>query len=81
MKRIAWIGCLLITASSHATDPMFDPAVDAPDLEWCYGAHSTTVIGLPFVPEPVQVTYDGAVCTRSAELCFCYGKPPPIRHG
>jgi len=45
---------------------MFDPAIDDPRREWCYAAQSTTVIGMPFVPEPVQVTYDGAVYTRHA---------------
>ena len=54
---------------------MFDPVIDDPDREWCYAAHSTTVIGLPFVPEPVQVTYDGAIYTRHAELAFFYGWP------
>ena len=29
---------------------------------------------MPFVPEPVQVTYDGAIYTRYAELAFFYGK-------
>lgn len=53
---------------------MFDPAIDWPDQEWCYAAQSTTVIGMPFVPEPVQVTYDGAVYTRYAELAFFFGK-------
>jgi len=52
---------------------MFDPAIDHSNSEWCYAAQSTTVIGMPFVPEPVQVTYDGAVYTRHAELAFFYG--------
>ncbi|MHC1766329.1 MAG: hypothetical protein AB9869_18860 [Verrucomicrobiia bacterium] len=52
---------------------MFDPAIDLPSEEWCYAAQSTTVIGLPFVPEPVQVTYDGAIYTRHAELAFFFG--------
>lgn len=54
---------------------MFDPIIDQPGREWCYAAQSTTVIGLPFVPEPVQVTYDGAIYTRHAELAFFFGKP------
>ncbi len=54
---------------------MFDPVLDRPEEEWCYAAQSTTVIGLPFVPEPVQVTYDGAIYTRYAELAFFYGEP------
>ena len=53
---------------------MFDPGADNPDKPWCYLGKSTTVIGVPFVPEPVQVTYDGAVYTRNAELCFFYGE-------
>jgi len=55
--------------------PMFDPIIDRPDQEWCYAAQSTTVIGLPFVPEPVQITYDGAIYTRNAELAFFFGEP------
>lgn len=54
--------------------PMFDPVIDPPDKEWCYAAQSTTVIGMPFVPAPVQITYDGAVYTRHAELAFFVGK-------
>jgi len=57
-----------------ADGPMFDPAIDRPGEEWCYAAQSTTVIGKPFVPGPVQVTYDGAIYTRYAELAFFYGK-------
>ena len=53
---------------------MFDPVIDRSDAEWCYAATSTTVIGLPFVPEPIQVTYDGAIYTGYAELSFFYGK-------
>ena len=57
-----------------AGQPMFDPATDQPGEEWCYAAQSTTVIGMPFVPDPVQITYDGAVYTRYAELAFFFGK-------
>jgi len=63
-----------ITAIACASAPMFDPAIDRPEEEWCYAAQSTTVIGMPFVPEPVQVTYDGAIYTRYAELAFFYGR-------
>jgi len=62
------------TAIANASAPMFDPAIDRPGEEWCYAAQSTTVIGMPFVPEPVQVTYDGAIYTRHAELTFFHGK-------
>jgi len=63
-----------VTAIACASAPMFDPAIDRPEEEWCYAAQSTTVIGMPFVPEPVQVTYDGAIYTRHAELALFYGR-------
>ncbi len=53
---------------------MMDPSIDDQEKEWCYLGKSTTVIGVPFVPEPVQVTYDGAIYTKNAELCFFYGE-------
>ncbi len=65
---------LFLTATVLANGPLFDPTIDHPNREWCYAAQSTTVIGMPFVPEPVQVTYDGAVYTRYAELAFFHGK-------
>ncbi len=63
-----------IVAVSTIGAAMVDPAIDDPNGQWCYLARSTTVIGVPFVPEPVQVTYDGAIYTRNAELCFFYGE-------
>ncbi|MDP4214521.1 MAG: hypothetical protein Q8926_18065, partial [Bacteroidota bacterium] len=69
---------LLLTARAayaQNTDPvkMLDPRTDKPGEEWCYLAKSTTVIGVPFQPDVTQVTYDGALFTREAELCFFYG--------
>lgn len=52
---------------------MIDPGIDDPDKPWCYLQNSTTVIGVPYMPDAVQVTYDGAIYTRNAELCFFYG--------
>ena len=81
MKPIAQTTAAVVLAGLAAAGtlraalPMMDPAIDDPGRPWCYAAQSTTVIGLPFVPEPVQVTYDGAVYTRYAELAFFYGKP------
>ena len=75
-----WFGrgaLLLLGATGVSTlgaGQMLDPAIDRTGEEWCNAAQSTTVIGLPFVPEPVQVTYDGAVYTRHAELAFLYGE-------
>ena len=58
---------------NSAEETMLDPATDRPDKPWCYLAKSTTVIGVPEQPEVTQVTFDGALFTRYAELCFFYG--------
>jgi hypothetical protein len=52
---------------------MLDPLTDDPGREWCYLAKSTTVIGVPFQPDVTQVTFDGALYTKNAELCFFFG--------
>jgi hypothetical protein len=65
----------LSAAASPAVAGMLDPATDDPQREWCYLAKSTTVIGVPFQPDVTQVTFDGALFTRNAELCFFYGTP------
>ena len=52
---------------------MLETSVDLCDKEWCYLAKSTTVIGVPFQPDITQVTYDGALFTKHAELSFFYG--------
>jgi hypothetical protein len=69
---------VLTAASFHIAGfagaaPMLDPSTDRPGEEWCYLAKSTTVIGVPFQPDVTQLTFDGAVFTRNAELCFFYG--------
>ncbi|MBL7134737.1 MAG: hypothetical protein ISS78_11610 [Phycisphaerae bacterium] len=64
----------LVSSVVLAGGAMVDPAIDAPDKPWCYLAKSTTVIGTPYMPGAVQVTFDGAIYTQSAELCFFYGK-------
>jgi hypothetical protein len=53
---------------------MYGTAVNNPQKEWSYSPKSTTVIGIPFTPKPVQVTFDGAIFTGNAELCFFYGQ-------
>jgi hypothetical protein len=50
------------------------PQIDNPAKEWCYLAKSTTVVGMPFMPDSVRITWDGAIYTRNAELAFFYGK-------
>ena len=54
---------------------MLDPATDDSQRDWCYIAKSTIVIGVPFQPGVTQVTYDGALYTTYAELCFAVGQP------
>jgi hypothetical protein len=56
-----------------ASAAMLDPATDKPGEEWCYLGKSLTAIGVPFQPDVTQITFDGAVFTRSVELCFFYG--------
>ncbi len=60
-------------AQNSTSTNMLDPRTDKPGEVWCYLAKSTTVIGVPFQPDVTQVTYDGALFTREAELCFFYG--------
>jgi hypothetical protein len=56
---------------------MVSPTLDDPNREWCYLTKSTTVIGVPWQPDVVQVTWDGSLYTGSAELCFFYGNGNP----
>jgi len=67
---------------SQAFEPaakMQSPSLDISDKEWCYLAKSDVVIGMPFQPDVTQVTYDGSLYTRHAELNFFYGeKNTPI---
>jgi hypothetical protein len=60
--------------NSAGSPGMLSPQVDNPQKEWCYLAKSTTVIGLPFQSDVTQITYDGALFTRYAELCFFWGR-------
>ncbi len=73
--RLAAIFVGLTCATSLAAEPMVDPAIDELDRPWCYLAHSTTLIGVPYMPDAVQVTFDGALFTSHAELCFFSGEP------
>ena len=73
-KFVCLIILLIYAQSNYALAETKAAIKDDPAKPWCYLAKSTTVIGVPFVPEPVQVTYDGAIYTRNAELCFFYGQ-------
>ena len=64
----------VVTPILSAAEPMLDPATDDPARPWCFLDKSTTVIGVPYMPDVTQVTYDGALYTRQAELCFFYGE-------
>ena len=73
------MACTSATLMASGIEPMLDPATDSPGGEWCYLAKSTTVIGVPFQPDVTQVTFDGALFTRQAELCFFLGdKDTPV---
>jgi hypothetical protein len=69
------VGVVLLGAIAGAA-PMLDPAIDDPDRPWSYFGKTTTLIGVPFMPDAIQVTFDGALFTRNAELCFFLGDPP-----
>lgn len=60
-------------ANGIANTMMVSPDIDNPDKPWCYLQNPTTVIGVPYMPDAVEVTYDGAIYTGEAELCFFYG--------
>jgi hypothetical protein len=66
---------MTISCGTMTRAAMLDPATDDPARNWCYLAKSTTWIGVPFQPDMTQVTFDGALFTGSAELCFFYGQP------
>ena len=72
---IAGIVATVLLFSGVAVAQMVDPAIDDMSRPWCYLAKSTTVIGVPYQPAAVQVTFDGAIYTMQAELCFYCGEP------
>ena len=87
MKKLIGASCfLMLSAMVHAQDPnypaingansyhMHDNAFYDANKEWCYIPKHTTVIGMPFSPAPVQVTFDGSIFTNDAEMFFYYGK-------
>ena len=69
------VSLLLLLVAPAANADMVDASLDDPTREWCYLAKSTTLIGVPYMPDAVQVTFDGAIFTRQAELCFFFGEP------
>ncbi len=73
--RSALLLVALGAAPVAADELMVDPSIDDPARPWCYMSKSTTVLGVPYMPDVTQVTFDGALYTRSAELCFFTGTP------
>jgi hypothetical protein len=71
---LLFISSFIYSQEQRSTFSMLDPSTDIAGKEWCYLAKSTVVIGRPFQPDVTQITYDGAVYTRHAELDFYYGK-------
>jgi len=80
---VGFVVALLLGLNTAASfGQMVNPSIDDPNREWCYLTKSTTVIGVPWQPDVVQVTWDGALYTGSAgssELCFFYGNGNPPR--
>jgi hypothetical protein len=72
MRFVSVIVGIVCCAASLASAGMMDVSADRPGEEWCYLGKSTTVIGVPAQPEVTQVTFDGALFTKNAELCFFY---------
>ena len=53
--------------------PMVDPSLDDPAKPWCYFTHPISCIGMPWMPDAIQVTPEGNVFTGSAEFCLFWG--------
>jgi hypothetical protein len=71
VRGITWTHAQGITDAGW---PMVDPSLDDPTKPWCYFIHPTTCIGVPFMPQAVQVTPEGNIFTNSAEFCLFTGK-------
>lgn len=75
-RAINTILALIALGATASAVPMLDPAINDPGKPWSYFGKTTTLIGVPFMPDAIQVTFDGALFTRQAELCFFLGDPP-----
>lgn len=77
LSKLSLITLILrgVVGIAAAAEPMLDPATDDLQRPWCFLDKSTTVIGVPYMPDVTQVTFDGALYTREAELCFFFGEP------
>ncbi|MCP4378210.1 MAG: discoidin domain-containing protein [bacterium] len=54
--------------------PMASPKIDDPARQWNYLSKTLTLVGVPFMPNVIQITWDGAIYTGQNEMCFFYGK-------
>lgn len=72
MRRLLTWSLVALAVAGHGA--MVDPAIDAGG-EFSYLSKPSTTIGVKAGPEGSQVTFDGAIYTGSAELCFFYGTP------
>jgi len=75
-RGVLTLAFLGLTAGAPGARQVADPAMDDPDRPWSYFGKTTTLVGVPFMPDAIQVTFDGAIFTRHAELCFFLGDPP-----
>jgi hypothetical protein len=65
---------ILLSVAPVASGDMVDPAIDASG-PFAYLSKPSTTIGVKAGPEASQITFDGAIYTGYAELCFVYGHP------
>ncbi len=86
IKNLVLISALFFAvaaiAQQEAPNKMMDTSLDNPGKEWCYLQKGTTVVGFPFMSDVTQITYDGAIFTKYAEVSFFYGetlKPVCVR--
>ena len=85
-RRTAIISCLVCllavgsVAGQDVSGGMLDPAIDPPDMPFCYFANPTDVIGSWLAPVASEVTPEGYIYTGFGELMFFVGNPPePVR--
>jgi len=71
MKALPTLLCLLLVMSPVFA-AMVDPSIDG-DGPFSYLAKPSTEIGVLGGPEGTQITFDGALYTGAAELCFFCG--------
>ena len=78
-RAIVTLAIAIGVVAAHGAAPkepvaMVDPAIDKPG-PFSYLAKPSTTIGLMGAERATQITFDGALYTGAAELCFFSGEP------